>query len=155
MAKGWIYLAGPIGGHTYDGTTEWREYATQQLKEKGIQAWSPMRSKCFLKGAIIDSKTYNETIATPNGITTRDRWDTTRCDIILMNLLDGEDIVSIGSMIEVGWSDLARCPIVMVCKKDGIYDKHPMLTSIIGFKTHDLNEGINIVHMLTSPEDVE
>jgi hypothetical protein len=36
---------------------------------------------------------------------TRDRFDATRCDVLLVNLL-GAERVSIGTMMEVAWADL-------------------------------------------------
>ena len=59
-----VYLAGPITGLTFDGCTDWREYAKKSLAEAGIDGLSPMRAKDYLKYAceIFDMNTL--TVAT-------------------------------------------------------------------------------------------
>jgi hypothetical protein len=48
----------------------------------------------------------------PKGLTTRDRWDAMRCDVLLVNLL-GATKVSIGTVLEFGWADAMDIPIVV------------------------------------------
>ena len=82
-----VYLAGAIRGRTYNGCTEWREYAKLELEKNGILGISPMRAKEFLKNKRIIEGAYNEVIASQNGIVSRDRFDVHSCDIMLANLL--------------------------------------------------------------------
>ncbi len=58
-----------------------------------------------------DSSPFN----TKNAIIGRDRADCTRADLIIMNLL-GAKKVSIGTMVELGWSDMARKPESLLCE---------------------------------------
>ena len=119
--RGKVYLAGPITGLDYEGATDWRESATKMMHP--IEALSPMRYKAYLiqYGKLL--ATYGDIgvknpLSTDKGITTRDRWDVERCDIVLMNFL-GAEIVSIGTCIEIGWADTHRKPIVMLMEEEG------------------------------------
>jgi nucleoside 2-deoxyribosyltransferase len=151
MARGWIYLAGPIGGCSYNETIEWRTYVTEKLNDAGMVTYSPMRAKEFLsEEKCIDEQDYDHPMATLEGITARDRWDVMRCDLVFMNLLN-EDRFSIGTCIEIGWADLSRKPIVLVCKKDGLYHKHPIVKTVCGFIVHNLNDGIEITKQILLP----
>ena len=96
------YLGGPIDGCSYDGCTNWREYAIKELKKDEIIGISPMRAKDFLKHhpKLVDG-IYDHVLTTDAGITTRDMWDVRRASVFLGNLLGAEKI-SIGTMIEYG-----------------------------------------------------
>src|SRR5688572_22571722 len=104
-----VYLAGPISHCSYGGCTGWREYVQKELADVGIEAVSPMRGKEYLshlQSISPGGQDYADlsVLSLPRGVMTRDRFDTMRCDAVLLNLL-GADRVSIGSMIEVGWAD--------------------------------------------------
>ena len=107
---GSVYLAGPIGGGTIEQAIEWRDEAAYNLAAAGIVAISPLRAK----RAILRSQfSYHDPLpmkgieghplTSDKGITTRDRDDVMRSNLILMNLL-GATRVSIGTMIEAGWA---------------------------------------------------
>jgi nucleoside 2-deoxyribosyltransferase len=148
-----VYLAGPISGCTWDEATDWRDEARNQLLRSGIKAVSPLRAKVYLRecGPIKDH--YNDddidvdaftNMSTPRGITTRDRFDCTRCDVVLVNLLDTERI-SIGTMIELGWADANNIPVVVVMESDGNMHDHAMVNEITGFRVNSLREGLEVV----------
>lgn len=139
-----VYLAGGIGGLHYSEATDWREYATEYLDKFGIDGISPMRSKEFLKGQMIDDQQeHQDVMATRNAITCRDRWDTTRCDLLIANLLD-ESRFSIGTCIEIGQADMARVPIIIVCQEGKLFDTHPMVSRICGFTVRSIEEALEL-----------
>ena len=117
-----IYLAGPISGQTFAGCTSWRKDVAKQLKPYGILCIDPMRGKDYLKPLnepIKDS--YDQFILSSlHAITTRDRWDVQRCDMVLINFTDATK-VSIGTCIEVGWANAAGKPIIVVMKEDNMH----------------------------------
>jgi len=152
-----VYLAGPITGLTYDEGQDWREYARLELKHHGIVAWSPLRSKTYLReiGVLDNAGTPDSAyiglnpMSEPKGITQRDRFDTQRSDVVLMNLL-GAKAVSIGTMIEAGWADSARVPLVVAMEEDNIH-RHAMLNEVAGFIVTSLPEAIAVVKAILTP----
>lgn len=143
-----IYLAGPITGLSYTGCTDWRKFAEETLDRAGIKAWSPMRAKEYLANLSSISGTGEEyahlgVFATPRGVMTRDRFDTSRCDMVLANLL-GATTVSIGTVMEIAWADLARIPIICVIEETGNPHEHMMLREAIGFRVPTLEEALHV-----------
>ncbi len=86
-----VYLAGPITGLTYDTATDWREMARGFLETYNITGISPMRAKEYLGAEKRIEGSYEDTaLSSAKGITTRDRWDVSRSDVMLVNLLDAD-----------------------------------------------------------------
>lgn len=138
-----VYLAGPITGCSYDGSVNWRETMIKNLKEFGINGLSPMRCKEYLlKEKSIADQYSQKVLSSAKGITTRDRWDVSRCDLVLVNLL-GAYKVSIGTCIEYGWADAFRKPIITVIEENNIH-KHAMLLEVSGFVVNSLEEGMSV-----------
>lgn len=144
-----VYLAGPISGLTYDGAEDWRQFAKNELGIAGIKAVSPLRGKDYLRGIpalTADCAGYGalNCMSSPRGIMTRDRYDATRCDALLVNLL-GADRVSIGTVMEIAWADLCRAPIVVAMEPSGNLHEHAMIAEAIGFRVTSLVEACQIV----------
>lgn len=153
-----VYLAGPISGLSYGGCTEWREGVIRELAKEGIIGLSPMRSKNYLAAIETISADGHEyahmgPLSKPRGVMTRDRFDTQRADIILMNLL-GAKQVSIGTMIELGWADSARVPVVCAIEDEGNVHDHMMVTEGIGFRVNTLEAAVNVVKSILRPLDM-
>ncbi len=157
-----VYLAGPITGLSFGGCTDWREYAIKELEQAGITGLSPMRSKDYLQSESIVGDSYeNKVLSCSRGIITRDRWDTTRCDVILVNFL-GAERVSIGTVMELAWADLARIPSIVVMEPSqleatgrtpsvGNVHEHSMLREATGFRVETLEEGLNVAKAILLP----
>jgi nucleoside 2-deoxyribosyltransferase len=138
-----VYLAGPITGLTYGGTTEWRDYAIKELDNVGVEGISPMRGKDYLLQETSIREQYDEYIlSTQRAITTRDRWDCTNCDVVLANLLGATERISIGTIMEYGWADAARNPIVTVMEKEGNPHDHAMVREVSGYRVETLDEAL-------------
>ena len=145
-----VYLSGPITGCTYEGCTDWRSYVQIALAQSNILAISPMRAKDYLQqldGPISGhGREYSHmgVFSTPAAVVTRDRFDTQRADMILMNLL-GADRVSVGTMIELGWADAARVPVVGIIEPQHNIHDHMFVNQLIGFRVATLDEGLHVV----------
>lgn len=142
-----VYLAGQISGLSYGGATDWRKWATLELAKNDIEGLDPMRAKKYLSAMTdldANCREYGaiNVLSAPKTILTRDRWDATRCDILLANLLDA-DRVSIGTVMEIAWADAHRIPIVLVAK-EGDYHDHAMINECVGVKVPTLEEAVNI-----------
>jgi len=139
-----VYLAGPITGLSYGGATDWREAAKKTLADNDILGLSPMRAKEYLLQETSIGDSYEESILScQKGITARDRFDCQRVDIVLVNLL-GAERASLGSMIEFGWADAARVPIVTVLEEGSIHD-HAMVREMSGFLATNLDDALHTI----------
>jgi len=141
-----VYLAGPITGLSYDGAEDWRGYAKRRLANHGILGLSPLRGKEYLRtsGPLSAEDYHDKPLSSPRGITTRDRWDCTRSDVVLVNLI-GAPRVSIGTMIELGWADAARNPIVLAMEPAGNVHDHAMVTEVAGFRADSVEGALELV----------
>lgn len=151
-----IYLAGPITGYNFGEVNDWREIAKERLEASGIKCYSPLRGKAIqgiIDQEIIQGSYEGTAIASAKGIMGRDRFDCTRVDAVLMNLA-GAKHVSIGTMIEIGWADLSRRPIIIIMEKDNIH-QHPMVTEAATYIVHDLENAMELVELLFDVEKEE
>jgi nucleoside 2-deoxyribosyltransferase len=146
-----VYLSGPISGLTYGDSVSWREAVAPLLEKAGISVSSPMRGKAFLDtGNILTPEGDNGTgLASPKGITMRDRYDVMSASCMLVNLL-GAQRVSIGTMIELGWADANRVPIVLVMEKGNLHS-HCIVESVSGYIVDDLFKATEMVKFLLAP----
>lgn len=151
-----VYLAGPIAGLGYDDAVDWRDLAIADLAQSGIKGLSPMRAKEYLRSVERDvgfSATCEEygqlsPLSSPRGIMTRDRFDATRCDVLLVNLL-GAKKVSVGTVMEIAWADQCRTPVVCCMEADGSNPhEHAMIGEAIGFRVPTLGEGLHVVRAI-------
>lgn len=149
-----VYLAGPITGLEYDSAQDWRSQVVDELQVAGIDAFSPLRAKEYLRtqGALEDQYLDLHPLSSARGIMTRDRYDCTNRDMLFVNLL-GAQRVSIGTVMEVAWADLARKPIVLVMEEDNVH-RHAMLTEAVGFEVRTLDEAILITKAILLPQAV-
>lgn len=147
-----VYLAGPITGLEFDNAQDWRYRVAQELAGAGIDAFSPLRAKEYLRseGPLEDQYLDLHPLSSGRGIMTRDRYDCTQRDMVLVNLL-GATRVSIGTVMEIAWADLARKPIVCVMEADNIH-RHAMLNEAVGFEVRTLDEAVLITKAILLPE---
>lgn len=140
-----VYAAGPMNGLMFEEALEWR-FLLSNLLEPDIQVLSPVRGKDFLAGKVIHSGDYGNlnSLTTKKAITNRDRNDVMRADLIFVNFL-GAKRISIGSIIEIGWADSNRIPIVLLMEKDGSNPhEHCMIREICPFVSDNFQEGVDI-----------
>lgn len=144
-----IYLAGPISGLTYDSAQDWRNEAKRYFEQhSAIKTLSPLRGKEYLKMRGPLEGGYSEfPLSTDSGITSRDRWDCMRADVVIFNLL-GAKRISIGTMVEFGWADAARNQIVLIMEKEGNPHEYPMIREISKFRVDNLQDGLRITEAL-------
>jgi nucleoside 2-deoxyribosyltransferase len=150
-----VYLCGPIAGLTYDEAARgWREYV-QRILMPHINVLSPMRDKEFLAdddGLLISSEAgayEHEPLASDRAITARDRFDVMRCDLVIANLREATK-PSLGSMIELGWADAWRKPIITVMGASNCH-WHPMVKELSSFIVHGLTDAVEIANSLLRP----
>ena len=146
-----VYLGGPIAGISYKDCNDWREFAIKELAKDKIIGISPTRYKGqFNSEQIMTDQGYGNIMTTGKGIITRDRYDTTSCDVFLANLL-GADKVSIGTMFEYAWADLSRKPIITVIEKEGNPHEHNFVREVTGYRVETLEEGLLVAKAILCP----
>ena len=145
-----VYLAGPISGLTYPQAATWREYFTNEL-EDCCEVISPLRGKelLFNDDEILGTE-YANVRLTSNAITTRDRFDVMRADLIVVNFL-GINQVSIGTVLEIGWADMLRKPVLVIMGKGNIH-QHGMIKEIAGWVVDDYSLAIKIIRVMAGKE---
>jgi len=148
-----VYLAGPISGLNFEGATDWRQWAKAELGQFGIKALSPLREQEHLKEVGVFTDAAKETarskspMSMPKGLTIRDRWDAMRCDVLLVNLLQAPK-VSIGTVMEIAWSDSKGIPIVCAIEEAGNVHEHAMLMHCIGYRVPTLWDAVDVTRQL-------
>ena len=151
MSKPKVYLAGAISGLSFDASEDWRLTAQQLLADIGIDGYSPLRRKDFLKGRDSIEGFYDiSPLATARGIMTRDHNDVKTSDALLVNLL-GAERVSIGTVMELAFAYIYRIPVVLVCEEDNIHWKHPFVQEAIGYRVDTLQDGVDVVGSILFP----
>jgi len=144
-----VYLSGPIKCLNYKEAVEWRDWVAKELNDYDIITISPMRGKGYLNNEICLSESYEKTLMSNNkAIVTRDKFDTIRSDILLLNLL-GAKKVSIGSMIELGWASANDIPVITVAdmENDNIHN-HGFIKELSGWVVNDLETAIQVIKNL-------
>ncbi|WP_119071594.1 nucleoside 2-deoxyribosyltransferase [Aggregatilinea lenta] len=144
-----VYLAGPIKGLSYADSTDWRDFVCQMLPQ-AITPLSPMRYKQYLNAEHSLDDAYEHPLSTAQGIVARDRFDVMRCDMVLA-FLAGAPVASIGTMIEFGWADAYRKPIVAVMTAQDVH-WHAMVRELSGFVVEDLKSAMDIIAAILLPE---
>ena len=140
MSKKALFLAGPLTGISYGDALDWRKYVESRLPADVI-AFSALRGKGYVTKERVLKDAYPEhLLSTPQGTITRDRYDVYRCDALFVNFLNS-DRVSIGTIMEIGWADARRIPIILVMEACNVHD-HAFVRQAAGFITANLDEAI-------------
>lgn len=148
-----IYLAGPIGGLSFDGAQDWRDAITKKLARHGIKGLSPLRNQEYLRAAGILTKEATECaqfdcpLSSPFGLTTRDRNDVMTCDLVIANYL-GADRMSLGTAMEVGWADAFRKPCITIMEPGGVNPNEHAMISATTLRVHSIDEAVRVAASL-------
>ncbi len=114
-----VYLAGPMTGMTMEYVRKWREAAAQKLESNGFTVLNPARGLVFLKPETLVKDAYEDEFSENKHVVfTRDKFDSTRADILIVNLLKTTR-VSIGTMMEMAWAHLSGKFVVTVVEPEG------------------------------------
>jgi nucleoside 2-deoxyribosyltransferase len=118
-----IYLAGPISGLSYDEVVNKYKEKSSYLKDMGYEILCPMTGKTYLRNEI-KLKAEGITgcpVSTNHAIFERDKWMVSNCDIILADLSNSGDRVSIGTVMELAWASMIGKHSVVVLPENNIH----------------------------------
>jgi nucleoside 2-deoxyribosyltransferase len=140
-----VYLAGPIAGLTYDEGQDWRAYAETRLDLAGVDGFSPLRGKSFLRSVgVITPGCYTHALATDRGIMKRDSQDVKTADAVLVNY-EGAKAISRGTDMEFAMAYAWGVPLIVACPEDSFMLNHPMVRACIDYRLDTLDEAIDVV----------
>ncbi len=144
-----VYLCGPMTGETYDRATDWRNIVSDRLKIFGIETIDPLRGKAFLEvDGVLGNTNGRSPLESAAGIVTRDHWDCSRCDVLLVNLF-GAIIVSIGSCFEIAWAYERKIPIIIVMEESGNIHEHCFIDICSGgFRVSSLESAVELIERM-------
>jgi nucleoside 2-deoxyribosyltransferase len=146
-----VYLAGPIKGLSYSDVVGWRDIITTSLAHFKINTTSPMRNKEYLQGTgVLDAAYEQHILSTQKSIMTRDFFDCTHADMVVVNLL-GYSGVSIGTIMEIAWAYEKRIPVVCIIEDGGNLHDHPMVREAISYRVRNIEDAIMIVKSVLVP----
>lgn len=118
-----IYTAGPISGQSYDQVmTRYRKQVVS-LEDMGYDVVCPMTGKDYLRTEIeFKSHGYDKhPVSTNKAIKKRDRWMVGSVDIVLVDFTECNNIVSIGSCMELAWADELRKHSIVIMEEGNIH----------------------------------
>lgn len=147
MSNNLVYLCGKITGATYEEARYgWRLEVVEACRDLDIEFLSPMRAKEHLCGIKdLSPMGGNHVLSTAHAITTRDRFDVSRCSLIFANFLGMGDKTN-GCSVEFGWADMLRKPIICCIEPDGSNpNEHAIITDLIGWRCDTLAQGIEVL----------
>ena len=118
-----IYLAGPISGLSYDEVVSLYARKTEYFSGLGYEVLCPMTGKEYLRNEIeFKAHGFDEFPSSTNhAIFERDKWMVERCDVILADLSNSGERVSIGTVMELGWASLLGKHSIVVLPKENIH----------------------------------
>ena len=135
-----VYLAGPMAGLTVRECREWRLQATQRLQEAGFTILDPTRELLGLPADQVVAADADD----KRVVFHRDKFDSTRADILIVNLLKAKSS-SIGTLMEMAWSHLSGKFIVTLIEKDGNPHAHTFVKEASSLILDDLDEALDYV----------
>lgn len=118
-----VYLAGPISGKSYEEIVSRYAEKTNLLEQMGYMVLCPMTGKDYLRNEIeFRSEGYEQhPVSTSHAIFERDRWMVSQSDIVLADLSNSGDRISIGTMMELAWAALQNKHTILVMHSTNIH----------------------------------
>ena len=117
-----IYLAGSISGQSYEDVVNLINEKRKTLQAMGYEILNPMAAKKAIRTEIkLRPKGYGNPESTNHAIFGRDRWMVSQADILLVDLRNTPERVSIGSCFEMAWGSMLNKHIVLVMEEESVH----------------------------------
>jgi nucleoside 2-deoxyribosyltransferase len=117
-----IYLAGSISGLGYEEVVGRYKEKSDFLKSIGYEILCPMTGKTYLRNEIeLKAGGYGFPVSTNHAIFERDKWMVSNSDIILADLSNSGERVSIGTMMELAWASMLGKHTIIVLPEKNIH----------------------------------
>lgn len=145
-----VYLAGSIGGFTWDEIMTWRYAVTRKfntLHESGLGSFfalDPMRSASYSQfgnTGIVSSVYETDKTAAYDIISKKDFRDVQAADALIVNILKSDTVPhSVGTLMEIAWAYANRTPVVAI--GDHPSYNHPMVREAIWHKVETTDDAV-------------
>lgn len=150
-----VYLAGQISGLNWQDSVSWRDVVTTELNKSGIDCFSPLRAKSYLRpyserDGVIDKTYEDHVLSSQRGIFGRDFNDCIKRDLLFVNYLEATQR-SLGTAMEVAWAYLNDTPVVVCIEEEGNENDHAMIMEACRFRVTTIEEGIWVAQTLLLP----
>jgi nucleoside 2-deoxyribosyltransferase len=149
-----VYLAGPITGKTGEEVIRRYDEKKALLSDFGYEVYSPMTGKGYLRNepGPLKSTGYTMPLATDQAIFHRDRWMVGVADVILADLSNSGERVSIGTMFEIAWANILRKQVVVVLPEGNIHD-HAFVKQASTIIFQDIEEAYDYLKELSASRE--
>jgi len=143
-----IYLAGPIKGLTFEQAVGWRHRSREVLERHfGFRCIDPVERSLADHDGVLDCNSNLGLMSSQKAIVAKDRNHVLQRADALLVYLDNAPHVSIGTMIELGWADAKRIPIVTVMGPDNVHN-HSFVREISGWVVPNLDDAYGVLYAL-------
>jgi nucleoside 2-deoxyribosyltransferase len=140
-----VYLAGPMTGMRIEHVKEWRGHAMSRLEEAGFTVLDPARGLMFLEPEAVVKDAYDDEFTENRHVVfERDKFDSTRADVLFVNLKHAHRI-SIGTMMEMAWAHLSGRFVVTVLEKEGNPHMHAFVREASSILFDDPEEACDYI----------
>jgi nucleoside 2-deoxyribosyltransferase len=121
-----VYLAGPITGKSFDEVVSRYNEKRAILSDFGYQVLSPMTGKGHLRNTVefgaTEASYPKHPVSTNHAIFERDKWMVSQADIVLVDLSNSGDRISIGTTMELAWASFLGKHTVLILPLGNIHE---------------------------------
>jgi nucleoside 2-deoxyribosyltransferase len=146
MTARYIYLGGPIMGHTESGANDWRREVDAAFSDSGADLYgvSPLRCEP-LHGKTYQPGYPDPRFGTARAIASKNLYDCVNCDMAIINIPKPPEGLhhSWGTMAELGAIRGAGKQAILV-SDDPEIRQHPVLNGWSGWVVETLEEAVDI-----------
>lgn len=140
-----VYQGGSMTGLTLEEVVGWRVETAKVLEDAGFTVLNPARGLMFLEPESVVKDSYEvEFTENKHVVFERDKFDATRADILLMNLLKAPR-VSIGTIMEMAWGHLAGRFICTAIEREGNPHMHAFVREASSIMLDDIMEACHYI----------
>jgi nucleoside 2-deoxyribosyltransferase len=117
-----IYLAGPISGREYNEIIGRYAAKISLLSDMGYDVYCPMTGRQYMRNDIkLKASGTGNPLSINHAIVERDRWMVSNVDIVLADLTNSGERVSIGTLFELAWASLLGKHTIIIIPKENIH----------------------------------
>lgn len=144
MSRITLYTAGPVTGCNDSEAKRWRNRIDSALFNVNPRIISVSPVRCENSKGNKFAADSSGHFHTPKGISTKNWFDTERCDLVLCYM--PKEHFSLGTTIELGWAIGMRKPIILVTDDEFVSEnplvQHSVAYVVFSEKTLSLDEDI-------------